>query len=159
MKGEIGASSQNASKIDSETKIISTQRQGEDKKEEIKVRTDAKVYENQKAAEDVFYLLPNLEVSELINAFAVIYASTDHKPHVWFSRQLVQRRLDSTRLSPVNSNRDLLHLEPSCLICPRTSNVAGFIWITTLTLKALDLNPFTLEAFLGNTCCWKPDMV
>ncbi|KAL2548910.1 Flotillin-like protein 1 [Forsythia ovata] len=68
MKGEIGAklqegkTLQNASKIDAETKIISTQRQEEDKKEEIKVRTDVKVYENQKAAEvaeaNAGYVLP-----------------------------------------------------------------------------------------------------
>ncbi|KAK6119721.1 hypothetical protein DH2020_046540 [Rehmannia glutinosa] len=57
MKGEIGSklregqTLQNAAKIDAETKIISTQRIGEGKKEEIKVRTDVKVYENQKEAE------------------------------------------------------------------------------------------------------------
>ncbi|KAK4415407.1 Flotillin-like protein 4 [Sesamum alatum] len=57
MKGEIGAklrdgqTLQNAAKIDAETKIISTQRQGDGKKEEIKVRTEVKVYENHKEAE------------------------------------------------------------------------------------------------------------
>ncbi|KAL6502106.1 Flotillin-like protein 4 [Orobanche gracilis] len=57
MKGEVGAklrdgqTLQNAAKIDAETKIISTQRQGEGKKEEINVRTSVKVYENQKEAE------------------------------------------------------------------------------------------------------------
>ncbi|PIM97145.1 Flotillin [Handroanthus impetiginosus] len=57
MKGEIGAklregqTLQNAAKIDSETRIISTQRQGEGKKEEIKVTTEVKVYENSKEAE------------------------------------------------------------------------------------------------------------
>ncbi|GLT85284.1 hypothetical protein SLE2022_034770 [Rubroshorea leprosula] len=57
MKGEIGAklregqTLQNAAKIDAETKIISTQRQGEGKKEEIRVKTEVKVYENQREAE------------------------------------------------------------------------------------------------------------
>lgn len=57
MKGEIGAklregqTLQNAAKIDAETRIISTQRQGEGKKQEIKVRTEVKVYENQQEAE------------------------------------------------------------------------------------------------------------
>ncbi|KAL3838570.1 hypothetical protein ACJIZ3_023161 [Penstemon smallii] len=57
MKGEIGSklrdgqTLQNAAKIDAETKIVATQRQGEGKKEEIKVRTDVKVFENQKEAE------------------------------------------------------------------------------------------------------------
>ncbi|KAL2525910.1 Flotillin-like protein 1 [Abeliophyllum distichum] len=46
-----GQNLQNTSKIDAETKIISTQGQGEGKKEEIKVRTNVKVYENQKTAE------------------------------------------------------------------------------------------------------------
>ncbi|KAL0330572.1 UNVERIFIED_CONTAM: Flotillin-like protein 4 [Sesamum radiatum] len=57
MKGEIGAklregqTLQNAAKIDAETKIISIHRQGDGKKEEIKVRTEVKVYENEKEAE------------------------------------------------------------------------------------------------------------
>ncbi|KAL6523938.1 Flotillin-like protein 4 [Orobanche minor] len=57
MKGEIGSklrdgqTLQNAAKIDAETKIISTQRQGEGKKEEINVMTSVKVYENRKEAE------------------------------------------------------------------------------------------------------------
>ncbi|XP_057434432.1 flotillin-like protein 4 [Lotus japonicus] len=57
MKGEVGAklrdgqTLQNAAKIDAETKIIATQRQGEGQKEEIKVRTEVKVYENQKEAD------------------------------------------------------------------------------------------------------------
>lgn len=57
MKGEIGAKErmgltvQNAAKIDAETKIISTKRQGEGKKEEIKVQTDVKIFENEKDAE------------------------------------------------------------------------------------------------------------
>ncbi|CAA0829360.1 Flotillin-like protein 1 [Striga hermonthica] len=57
MKGEIGSklrdgqTQQNAAKIDAETKIISTQRQGDGKKEEIKVRTAVKVFENLKEAE------------------------------------------------------------------------------------------------------------
>ncbi|XP_010244755.1 PREDICTED: flotillin-like protein 4 [Nelumbo nucifera] len=57
MKGEIGAklregqTLQNAAKIDAETRIISTQRQGEGKKEEIKVKTDLRIYENQKEAD------------------------------------------------------------------------------------------------------------
>ncbi|KAL8138629.1 hypothetical protein V2J09_004630 [Rumex salicifolius] len=57
MKGEIGAKErmgltvQNAAKIDAETNIISTVRQGEGKKEEIKVQTEVKIFENQKEAE------------------------------------------------------------------------------------------------------------
>lgn len=57
MKGEIGSklregqTLQNAAKIDAETKIISTQRQGEGKKEEIKVKTAVKVFENLREAE------------------------------------------------------------------------------------------------------------
>ncbi|KAI3454232.1 hypothetical protein Pfo_010895 [Paulownia fortunei] len=57
MKGDIGAklrqglTLQNAAKIDAETRIISTRRQGEGKKEEIKVMTEVKVYENQNEAE------------------------------------------------------------------------------------------------------------
>jgi flotillin len=57
MKGEIGSklregqTLQNAAKIDAETKIIATQRQGDGKKEEIRVKTDVKVYENQREAE------------------------------------------------------------------------------------------------------------
>ncbi|XP_050231512.1 flotillin-like protein 4 [Mercurialis annua] len=57
MKGETGAktrqglTAQNAAKIDAETKIISTQRQGEGQKEEIKVKTDVKIFQNQKEAE------------------------------------------------------------------------------------------------------------
>ncbi|KAH6786437.1 SPFH/Band 7/PHB domain-containing membrane-associated protein family [Perilla frutescens var. hirtella] len=57
MKGEIGEklrdgqTRQNAAKIDAETTIISTQRRGEGKKQEIKVGTEVKVYENQQAAE------------------------------------------------------------------------------------------------------------
>lgn len=42
-----GKTLQNAAKIDVETKIISTQRQGEGK-EEIKVKTEVKVYEKQR---------------------------------------------------------------------------------------------------------------
>ncbi|XP_059658199.1 flotillin-like protein 4 [Cornus florida] len=57
MKGEIGSklregqTLQNAAKIDAETKIISTQRQGEGKKAEITVKTEVKVFENQREAE------------------------------------------------------------------------------------------------------------
>ncbi|KAL2346687.1 hypothetical protein Fmac_000687 [Flemingia macrophylla] len=57
MKGEVGAklregkTLQNAAKIDAETKIISTQRHGEGQKEEIKVRTEVKVFENEREAE------------------------------------------------------------------------------------------------------------
>ncbi|KAM7258046.1 hypothetical protein ACFE04_013787 [Oxalis oulophora] len=57
MKGEIGSklregqTMQNAARIDAETKIIATQRQGDGKKEEIRVKTDVKVYENQREAE------------------------------------------------------------------------------------------------------------
>lgn len=57
MKGEIGAKEQeglirqNAAKIDAETKIISTQRDGEGKKEEVKVKTNVMINENQREAE------------------------------------------------------------------------------------------------------------
>ncbi|KAF9622270.1 hypothetical protein IFM89_030312 [Coptis chinensis] len=57
MKGEIGSklregqTTQNAAKIDAETKIIATQRTGEGKKEEIKVKTALKIFENEKEAE------------------------------------------------------------------------------------------------------------
>ncbi|KAL4294907.1 hypothetical protein AHAS_Ahas18G0275000 [Arachis hypogaea] len=56
-KGEVGAklregeTLQNAAKIDAETKIIATQKKGEGDKEEIKVRTSVKVFENSKEAE------------------------------------------------------------------------------------------------------------
>ncbi|MED6216568.1 Flotillin-like protein 4 [Stylosanthes scabra] len=56
-KGEVGAklregeTLQNASKIDAETKIIATQRKGEGDKEDIKVRTSVKLFENIKEAE------------------------------------------------------------------------------------------------------------
>ncbi|XP_047324779.1 flotillin-like protein 4 [Impatiens glandulifera] len=57
MKGEIGSklregqTLQNAAKIDAETRIVSTQRQGDGKKEEIRVKTEVKVFENQREAE------------------------------------------------------------------------------------------------------------
>ncbi|XP_074310359.1 flotillin-like protein 4 [Silene latifolia] len=57
MKGEIGAklregqTTQNAAKIDAETKIIATQRHGDGKKEEIKVHSEVKIFENQKEAD------------------------------------------------------------------------------------------------------------
>ncbi|XP_059643148.1 flotillin-like protein 3 [Cornus florida] len=56
-KGEIGAkerrglTAQNAAKIDAETKIISTQRQGEGKKEEVRVRSEVQIFQNQKDAD------------------------------------------------------------------------------------------------------------
>ncbi|KAJ4707827.1 Flotillin [Melia azedarach] len=56
MKGEVGAklregqTLQNAAKIDAETKIISIQRQGEGQKEELRVKTEVKVFENQREA-------------------------------------------------------------------------------------------------------------
>jgi len=56
MKGEVGAklregqTQQNAAKIDAETKIISTQRHGEGVKEDIKVKTEVKVFENEREA-------------------------------------------------------------------------------------------------------------
>ncbi|KAF3677975.1 Flotillin-like protein 2 [Capsicum annuum] len=58
-KGEIGAklrdgeTKQNAAKIDAETFIISTRRQGEGKKEEVRVRTEVEIFENQREAEVV----------------------------------------------------------------------------------------------------------
>ncbi|KAL7165171.1 hypothetical protein ACSBR2_040948 [Camellia fascicularis] len=57
MKGEIGSkqreglTTQNAAKIDAETKIIATKRQREGKKEEVKVKTEVQIFENQKAAD------------------------------------------------------------------------------------------------------------
>ncbi|KAG2284537.1 hypothetical protein Bca52824_055757 [Brassica carinata] len=56
MKGEVGAKErtgltiQNAAKIDAESKIISTQRLGEGTKEEIKVKSEVQVFQNEKAA-------------------------------------------------------------------------------------------------------------
>ncbi|KAL7182850.1 hypothetical protein ACSBR1_041509 [Camellia fascicularis] len=56
MKGEIGSkqreglTTQNAAKIDVETKTIATKRQGEGK-EEVKVKTEVQIFENQKAAD------------------------------------------------------------------------------------------------------------
>ncbi|KAG5631528.1 hypothetical protein H5410_003245 [Solanum commersonii] len=46
-----GLTRQNAAKIDDETKIVSTQRDGDGKKEEVKVKTDVKIYENRREAE------------------------------------------------------------------------------------------------------------
>ncbi|XP_065867375.1 flotillin-like protein 3 [Euphorbia lathyris] len=57
MKGEIGSkfregqTTQNAAKIDVETKIASTQRHGEGRKEEIRVNTDVKIFQNEKEAD------------------------------------------------------------------------------------------------------------
>ncbi|KAF6147641.1 hypothetical protein GIB67_031632 [Kingdonia uniflora] len=57
MKGEIGSklreglTLQNAAKIDAETKVIATQRQGEGRKEEIKVKTEVKIFENKREAD------------------------------------------------------------------------------------------------------------
>ncbi|XP_028072719.1 flotillin-like protein 4 [Camellia sinensis] len=57
MKGDIGAklregqTLQNVAKIDLDTKIISTQRQGKGKKQEIRVKTEVKVFENLREAE------------------------------------------------------------------------------------------------------------
>ncbi|GAA0140147.1 hypothetical protein LIER_01553 [Lithospermum erythrorhizon] len=57
MHGEIGAKAregstvQNAAKIDAETKIAATKRQGERQKEEINVKTDVEIFQNQRAAE------------------------------------------------------------------------------------------------------------
>ncbi|KAL7166027.1 hypothetical protein ACSBR2_036819 [Camellia fascicularis] len=56
MKGDIGAklregqTLQNAAKIDLDTKIISTQRQGEGKKEKIRIKTEVKVFDNLREA-------------------------------------------------------------------------------------------------------------
>lgn len=57
MKGAIGAkeregqTAQNAAKIDAETRVVTIQRQGEGQKEEIKVKTAVKIFENEKEAE------------------------------------------------------------------------------------------------------------
>ncbi|KAK2982838.1 hypothetical protein RJ640_021328 [Escallonia rubra] len=48
-----GLTVQNAAKIDAETKIRSTQRQGEGKKEEVRVKTEVQIFENQREAEVV----------------------------------------------------------------------------------------------------------
>ncbi|EEF31919.1 conserved hypothetical protein [Ricinus communis] len=45
-----GETAQNAAKIDGETKIISVQRQGEGQKEEIKVKTEVKIFQDEKDA-------------------------------------------------------------------------------------------------------------
>ena len=56
MKGEVGAKErtgltiQNAAKIDAESKIIATQRLGEGTKEDIKVKTEVQVFQNEKEA-------------------------------------------------------------------------------------------------------------
>lgn len=56
-KGEIGAklregeTLQNAAMIDAETRIITVQRQGDGKKEEIKIKSEVKVFENEREAE------------------------------------------------------------------------------------------------------------
>ncbi|CAL0327187.1 unnamed protein product [Lupinus luteus] len=56
-KGEIGSklrlgeTLQNAATIDTQTKIVSTQRQGEGQKQEIKVKAEVKVFENEREAE------------------------------------------------------------------------------------------------------------
>ncbi|KAE9586932.1 hypothetical protein Lal_00004995 [Lupinus albus] len=50
-KLRIGETLQNAAKIDTETKIISTQRQGEGQKQEIRVKAEVKVFENEREAE------------------------------------------------------------------------------------------------------------
>ncbi|KAL5698443.1 Flotillin-like protein 4 [Ranunculus cassubicifolius] len=57
MKGEIGSklrdgqTLQNAAKIDAETKVVTAQRQGDGKKQEIKVKTDVKIFENKREAD------------------------------------------------------------------------------------------------------------
>uniref|UniRef100_A0A0E0EZ15 Flotillin-like n=1 Tax=Oryza meridionalis TaxID=40149 RepID=A0A0E0EZ15_9ORYZ len=57
MKGEIGAKEregltlQNAAKVDAETKVLSARQQGVGCREEIKVKADVEVYENEKEAE------------------------------------------------------------------------------------------------------------
>ncbi|KAJ8452838.1 hypothetical protein Cgig2_014601 [Carnegiea gigantea] len=57
MKGAIGAkeregqTAQNAAKIDAETRVVTIQRQGEGQKEEVKVKTAVKIFENEKEAE------------------------------------------------------------------------------------------------------------
>ncbi|CAI9097428.1 OLC1v1033856C1 [Oldenlandia corymbosa var. corymbosa] len=57
MKGEIGAKErqgltlQNAAKIDAETKIITKQREGEGKKQEIQVQSQVQIFDTQKQAE------------------------------------------------------------------------------------------------------------
>ena len=57
MKGEVGSKSregqtlQNAAKTDAETKVIAMQRAGESDKEGFRVRTEVKVFENQREAE------------------------------------------------------------------------------------------------------------
>ncbi|KAH7866141.1 hypothetical protein Vadar_016141 [Vaccinium darrowii] len=50
-KERLGLTTQNAAKIDAETKIIATKREGEGKKEQVRVMTEVQIFENQKAAE------------------------------------------------------------------------------------------------------------
>ncbi|KAL8156473.1 hypothetical protein AgCh_001536 [Apium graveolens] len=57
MKGAIGAKEregltlQNAAKVDVESKIMATRRQGEGNKEEIRIETEVHIYKNQRDAE------------------------------------------------------------------------------------------------------------
>lgn len=57
MKGAIGAKEregltlQNAAKVDAESKIMATRRQGEGNKEEIRIKTEVQIYKNQRDAE------------------------------------------------------------------------------------------------------------
>ncbi|XP_028799132.1 flotillin-like protein 3 [Neltuma alba] len=57
MKGDLGAkiregqTLQNAAKIDAETKVIATRRQGEGQKEEIRVKAEVRIFENEREAE------------------------------------------------------------------------------------------------------------
>ncbi|KAL8107679.1 flotillin-like protein 3 [Apium graveolens] len=57
MKGAIGAKEregltlQNAAKVDAESKIMATRRQGEGNKEEIRIETEVQIYKNQRDAE------------------------------------------------------------------------------------------------------------
>ncbi|XP_017250544.1 flotillin-like protein 3 [Daucus carota subsp. sativus] len=57
MKGAIGAKEregltlQNAAKVDAESKIMATRRQGEGNKEEIRIKTEVQIYQNQRNAE------------------------------------------------------------------------------------------------------------
>lgn len=50
-KLRVGLTLQNAAKIDAETKIISVQRTGEARKEEVKVEAEVQIYENDRVAE------------------------------------------------------------------------------------------------------------
>ncbi|KAF3671330.1 putative WRKY transcription factor 12-like [Capsicum annuum] len=108
MKGEIGAKEQeglirqNAAKIDAETKIISTQRDGEGKKEEVKVKTNVMINENQREAElaecmwtEVLFLLSIFSEGSRSRAYANQKAAEAKKLAVEAQTYAVQQAADA----------------------------------------------------------------